>query len=88
MPILFTCPHCGLQTNVADHFAGNSGPCARCGQTVTVPFPGVRTTRATAVFLRPTVTVLCAGILCYDSCRDVILCASGFWAACGCSAPP
>jgi hypothetical protein len=37
MPILFTCPHCGYKTSVADTFAGQSGPCARCGQTVTVP---------------------------------------------------
>ncbi|MEX2121262.1 MAG: DUF1559 domain-containing protein [Pirellulales bacterium] len=37
MPIEFTCPHCGLQTNVADQFAGQKGPCAGCGQTVTIP---------------------------------------------------
>jgi prepilin-type processing-associated H-X9-DG protein len=37
MPIPFTCPYCGLQTNVADEYAGQSGPCARCGKTITVP---------------------------------------------------
>ena len=37
MPIPFTCPHCGHQTNVADQYAGQSGPCASCGKTVTVP---------------------------------------------------
>jgi prepilin-type processing-associated H-X9-DG protein len=37
MPIPFTCPHCELQTNVADQYAGQSGPCAGCGKTVTVP---------------------------------------------------
>jgi len=37
MPIAFTCPHCGHQTNVADQYAGMSGPCAQCGQTVTMP---------------------------------------------------
>ncbi len=37
MPIQFTCPHCGAETNVADEFAGRSGPCAQCGKTVTVP---------------------------------------------------
>lgn len=37
MPIHFTCPHCGAQTNVAEHFAGQSGPCAACGRTITVP---------------------------------------------------
>lgn len=37
MPILFTCPHCGLQTNVPDEYAGQSGPCVECGQRITVP---------------------------------------------------
>jgi hypothetical protein len=37
MPIDFTCPHCGKQTAVADQFAGRTGPCAGCGQTITVP---------------------------------------------------
>ncbi len=37
MPIPFTCPHCGAGTNVLEEFAGQSGPCAQCGQTVTVP---------------------------------------------------
>ena len=37
MPIDFRCPHCGHQTLVADQFAGQSGPCSKCGQTITVP---------------------------------------------------
>lgn len=37
MPIPFTCPHCGHQTNVADEYAGQSGPCSRCDKTITVP---------------------------------------------------
>jgi prepilin-type processing-associated H-X9-DG protein len=37
MPILFTCPHCGKQTTVADQYAGMSGPCSGCGQTITIP---------------------------------------------------
>ncbi|MHC4180442.1 MAG: DUF1559 family PulG-like putative transporter, partial [Planctomycetota bacterium] len=40
MPIQFTCPHCGAQTNVADEYAGSSGPCAQCGKTITVPPSG------------------------------------------------
>jgi len=39
MPIPFTCPHCGRQTMVADEYAGQTGPCADCGQPVTVPAP-------------------------------------------------
>ncbi len=37
MPIQFTCPHCGRVTNVDDQYIGQSGPCAGCGQTVTIP---------------------------------------------------
>ena len=37
MPIPFTCPHCGLQTSVPEEFTGTSGPCAQCGQTITIP---------------------------------------------------
>ena len=40
MPISFSCPHCGHQTNVADRFAGQSGPCSSCGQSVTIPTLG------------------------------------------------
>jgi len=40
MPVNFTCPHCGVTTNVADQYAGRNGPCARCGKTITVPLPG------------------------------------------------
>ena len=37
MPIPFSCPHCGAATEVSDEFAGMSGPCARCGQTIAIP---------------------------------------------------
>jgi len=40
MPISFTCPHCGTETNVADQYAGQTGPCGSCGQTITVPAVG------------------------------------------------
>jgi prepilin-type processing-associated H-X9-DG protein len=40
MPITFACPHCGTTTNVADQFAGQTGPCKNCGQKVTVPYSG------------------------------------------------
>ncbi len=39
MPIDFTCPHCGAQTQVDEQHAGQTGPCASCGQTITVPVP-------------------------------------------------
>lgn len=37
MPIRFTCPHCGKTTDVADQYAGSTGPCAGCGRTITIP---------------------------------------------------
>lgn len=37
MPIAFSCPHCGKATTVADQYAGQSGPCAACGRTITIP---------------------------------------------------
>jgi prepilin-type processing-associated H-X9-DG protein len=37
MPIQFACPACGKQTVVDDQFAGQTGPCAACGATITVP---------------------------------------------------
>ncbi len=37
MPIQFTCPHCQTEMNVDDRFAGSSGPCRNCGQTITIP---------------------------------------------------
>ena len=41
MAIPFTCPRCGRQTNVAEEYVGQSGPCGGCGQTVTVHAPGM-----------------------------------------------
>lgn len=38
MPIPFACPFCQEQTLVEDEFAGQSGPCATCGKSITVPY--------------------------------------------------
>lgn len=37
MPFEFQCPHCGIRTNVDDRYSGQTGPCAGCGKTVTIP---------------------------------------------------
>ncbi len=37
MPIDFTCPHCNHQTLVDDQFAGQTGPCSECGETIQIP---------------------------------------------------
>ncbi len=43
MPISFMCPHCGKQTSVADEYAGQTGPCSGCSQTITIPASGSAT---------------------------------------------
>jgi prepilin-type processing-associated H-X9-DG protein len=35
VPIPFTCPHCGVTTDVANQYAGHGSPCARCGKRPT-----------------------------------------------------
>ncbi|MHB8902125.1 MAG: DUF1559 family PulG-like putative transporter [Thermoguttaceae bacterium] len=40
MPFSFECPHCHRQTLVDDRYSGQSGPCAGCGNTVTIPTLG------------------------------------------------
>ncbi|MBC8355828.1 MAG: DUF1559 domain-containing protein [Planctomycetes bacterium] len=49
MPISFNCPHCGVSTQVADQYAGQSGPCKSCGNTITVPFPSAQTGKVAPV---------------------------------------
>ena len=39
MPIHFICPHCAAATDVDDQYAGQVGPCARCGKEITIPIP-------------------------------------------------
>jgi len=48
MPMEFSCPHCGVTTVVGDEYIGQTGPCAQCGQMITIvpqagaPGPGTR----------------------------------------------
>jgi hypothetical protein len=44
--IPFTCPHCGKFMEVADQYAGQTGPCASCGKTVTIPGAAIPSTFA------------------------------------------
>jgi len=37
VPIDFTCPHCGKQASFEDRYAGCTGPCAACGQMISLP---------------------------------------------------
>ena len=39
MPIPFHCPHCGAFTEVDENYTGQTGPCATCGKTITIPEP-------------------------------------------------
>jgi hypothetical protein len=40
---LFICPYCGAATQVPAEFAGQSGPCGRCGRVITIPADGAAT---------------------------------------------
>ncbi len=37
MTIPFHCPQCNAFTQVEDRYAGQTGPCATCGKTITIP---------------------------------------------------
>ena len=41
MPISYSCPHCGKQYSVADQYAGQTGPCAACNKSITIPLAGM-----------------------------------------------
>ena len=59
MPIPFTCPHCGLETDASEEHAGQSGPCSQCGRMVIVP--ETPTSRALANLKRPPTTRTAVG---------------------------
>ncbi len=72
MPIPFVCPHCGQKTDVDERYAGQSGPCAGCGRTVTIPWPAAVASHAppgrglspvAIVVLLLLVLLVCGGIL-------------------------
>jgi prepilin-type processing-associated H-X9-DG protein len=80
MPISFTCPNCGAQTNVEDRFAGQTGPCRSCGATVTIPGaatqpfapvgpPPPRSTSSSAVTL---IIVLACGVVGLVFCGGIL----------------
>ena len=48
MAISYNCPHCGQRFDVRDDLAGETGSCASCGETLTVPDPNNRFTGAAA----------------------------------------
>jgi len=35
--IEFSCPHCNATREISPQYAGQSGPCAQCGNTITIP---------------------------------------------------
>lgn len=39
MSSTFTCPHCGMVSEIDPAHVGRSGPCRGCGKEITVPFP-------------------------------------------------
>ncbi len=37
MTINFTCPKCGASSQIGDQYAGQTGPCAHCGEQISIP---------------------------------------------------
>jgi prepilin-type processing-associated H-X9-DG protein len=79
MPIEFTCPHCGSQTNVDERFSGQTGPCRNCGATVTIsgaptqpfaPLPPPPSGSSSASVL---IIVLVCGGLAIFACGGILL---------------
>lgn len=77
MPIQFNCPHCGAQTDVAEQYAGQSGPCAACGETITVPplsgTPGYSTSKKGSSLAIALVVMLVIAMGAF------LFCGVGFW---------
>ena len=42
MPISIVCPTCKARFNVSDQFAGQTGPCPKCKQPITIPKPAAQ----------------------------------------------
>jgi hypothetical protein len=63
VPIHFICPHCGVATDIAQKFAGQTGPCAHCGRAIIIPAlggePSGRSLYATTTLIGIAVAVLC-----------------------------
>lgn len=69
MAISCTCTHCGKSSLVDDHFAGQTGPCATCGQAITVPLPlGAPGTSPSAGAVGVLGTALGIGVACLVLC--------------------
>jgi len=63
MPIAYSCPHCGKQYSVADQFAGQTGPCASCGQPITIPLAGAAPVYAPRPSKGSSTALIVAGVL-------------------------
>ena len=69
MPISFTCPKCGSTTEVADQYAGQTGPCRSCGEMVTIPVvaadvaPPRKPTSSTSTVVIVILVFMVAGLL-------------------------
>ena len=79
MPIPIKCPSCGIETNVDDQFAGTSGPCRNCGETISIPPANpfgtdavVRAPRSSSGGV-PWVPILVAVLACSLVCGGILL---------------
>jgi hypothetical protein len=64
MSIQFTCPQCGTSSSVDDSYAGQTGPCANCGASVTIPGGAAQPSSKSGA----SSTLLIVGVLCAVLC--------------------
>lgn len=77
MSIPFHCPHCGAFTEVDEHYAGQTGPCATCGKTITIPEPPRHTGRSQSNHKSAGPTALLMGLALTGSACLVVLLLGG-----------
>jgi hypothetical protein len=79
MAITYTCPHCSKQYSIAEQYAGQTGPCAACGQPITIPHlagaPGAAYSpqRSGLGFAGMLAIVLGAGVVILVLCGGILL---------------
>jgi type II secretory pathway pseudopilin PulG len=79
MAITYTCPHCSKQYSVAEQYAGQTGPCAACGQSITIPHQAGAPTAAYSQqssglgFAGMLAIVLGAGVVILVLCGGILL---------------
>jgi len=72
MSIHFICPHCAAATEVAEKYAGQTGPCAYCGKSITIPAGDGAKTSPPAAKTKVVIFVLAGALVIALACIVVL----------------